>query len=64
MFAALLKNGVARDKIDGIPTDEMWKLYKQRELNKPKKKENSHSHSGTTELPEGTAQPSAPPLEP
>lgn len=38
MFAALLKDRMMRENIDGIPTNEMWRIYKQRGLNKPNKK--------------------------
>ncbi|CAJ0964175.1 unnamed protein product, partial [Ranitomeya imitator] len=34
MFRALIKDGVHRDKIDGIGTDAMWKLYQKRGLNR------------------------------
>lgn len=47
MCTALLKDGVSRDKIDGVPTRELWRIYKQRGLNKPNKKvRNSKAKDG------------------
>lgn len=33
MFEALLKAGVSRDKLDGIPTRDMWQIYKDKVKN-------------------------------
>lgn len=33
MFQALLKAGVPREKLDGIPTKDMWQLYRDQVKN-------------------------------
>lgn len=47
MFTALLKAGIAKDKIDGKETRELWKLYKHHVQAKPVKKQ----HSKDSEIP-------------
>lgn len=37
IFAALLTDGMSHYKIDGFPTHELWRICKQRGLNKPTK---------------------------
>ncbi|XP_074728974.1 uncharacterized protein LOC141945177 [Strix uralensis] len=58
MFTALLKDGMPRDKIDGISTSELWNIYKQRGLNKSNKKGQKSQAKKA-----GTTQPTTPPLK-
>uniref|UniRef100_A0A8D0ESH5 Uncharacterized protein n=1 Tax=Strix occidentalis caurina TaxID=311401 RepID=A0A8D0ESH5_STROC len=53
MFTALLKDGMSREKIDGVPTNELWRIYTQRGLNKPSKR----VQSAKTKDPGTTHQP-------
>ncbi|XP_074708824.1 uncharacterized protein LOC141935998 [Strix uralensis] len=59
MFTALLKDSMSHEKIYGVPTNEPWRIYTQRGLNKPSKR----VQSAKTKNP-GTTQPTAPLLEP
>lgn len=64
MFAALLEDGMAWDKIDGIPTNEMWRLYKQHELHKSVKRINSSSSDKGDDITDEAIRPSAPRFKP
>uniref|UniRef100_A0A8C8EDA4 Uncharacterized protein n=1 Tax=Otus sunia TaxID=257818 RepID=A0A8C8EDA4_9STRI len=55
MFTALLKDGMSREKIECVPTDKLWRTYKQRGLNKPSKRGQSSKPKDP-----GTTQPTAP----
>ena len=59
MFTALLKDSMSHEKIYGVPTNEPWRIYTQRGLNKPSKRVQSAKTKN-----QGTPQPTAPLLEP